>query len=556
MNKSRYRRILFFFARWIIKIVLWDLILPKLGLRKLSERTRSNRLLKFAQGYHHLAVSLGGVLIKVGQFLSARADVLPVEITDELAYLQDEVPPVDFSKLRPLAEAELGGKLAEKYASFDETPLAAASLGQVHRAVLIEIDNENLPEFGSQVVVKIQRPDIETIIATDLSALQVVSRWVMGYKAIQKRIDIPALLAEFSSVLYQEIDYLAEGRNADKFAENFAEVPGVRVPAVVWSHTSKRVLTLEDVYAIKITDYDEIEAAGVNRSEVATRVFDAYMRQIFEDGFFHADPHPGNLFVDPQHNSEQAAWQLTFVDFGMVGQITPAIREGLRETVIAVGTKDSERMLKAYKLLNMLLPGADLELIREAEAAAFDRFWGKSMDELKEIGFDEMHDFARDFKELAYEMPFQMPQNLIFLLRMVAILSGICTGLDREFNFWEVLGPYAEKLVSEEVKSTDWLAEAGTILQAMIALPRKTENVLDLISRGRLEIQAPEAARRLIQIEHTIKRVLYGILFFACLNSGVQLYLVRQNTFAGILFGGAGLSLLAALLPRRNRHKR
>ena len=246
----------------------------------------------------------------------------------------------------------------------------------------------------------------------------------MRYKAIQKRIDIPALLVEFSTVLYQEIDYLAEGRNAEKFAENFAEIPGVRVPAVVWSHTSKRVLTLEDVYAIKITDYDEIEAAGIDRGEVATRVFDVYMRQIFEDGFFHADPHPGNLFVDPQPNGEQAAWQLTFVDFGMVGQITPAIREGLREIVIALGTKDSGRLLKAYKLLNILLPGADLELIQQAEAAAFERFWGKSMDELTEISFDEMHDFAKEFKELAFEMPFQMPQNLIFLLRMVAILSG------------------------------------------------------------------------------------------------------------------------------------
>ena len=167
MNKSRYRRILSFFARLLTKILFWDLILPKIGLRKLSERTRSKRLQKIAQGYRRLAVSLGGVLIKVGQFLSARADVLPIEITDELAYLQDEVPPIDFSKLRPLAEGELGGKLEVKFASFDEVPLAAASLGQVHRARLI--NDDNLPEFGNEVVVKIQRPDIETIIAIDLA---------------------------------------------------------------------------------------------------------------------------------------------------------------------------------------------------------------------------------------------------------------------------------------------------------------------------------------------------------------------------------------------------
>jgi predicted unusual protein kinase regulating ubiquinone biosynthesis (AarF/ABC1/UbiB family) len=554
MDRSRYRRILVFFASWLGKFLLWDLILPRFGFRKITERSRSKRLGKFAQGYHKLAVSLGGVLIKVGQFLSARADVLPAEITDELAGLQDEVPPIAFSNLRPLAEAELGGKLEEKFVSFDEIPLAAASLGQVHRAQLI--DSKKNPEFGNEVVVKIQRPEIESIIATDLSALQVVSGWVMRYKAIQKRIDIPALLAEFSSVLYQEIDYFAEGRNAEKFGENFAEIPSVRVPAVVWSHTSKRVLTLEDVYAIKITDYADIEAAGVNRGEVANRVFDAYMRQIFEDGFFHADPHPGNLFVDPEPNGEHAEWQLTFVDFGMVGQITPAMRQGLREIVIALGTKDSARMLEAYKLLNILLPGADEELIQQAEAAAFERFWGKSMDELKEIGFDEMHEFAKEFRELAYEMPFQLPQNLIFLLRMVAILSGICTGLDRDFNIWNVLAPYAEKLVSEEVKSTDWLAEAAAIFQTLITLPRKTENVLDLVNRGGLVIQTPSTERRLIKIEQTIKRALYSILFFAFLNSGVQLYIEQQMIFAGFLLGGAGLSLLAAILPRRSRHNR
>jgi predicted unusual protein kinase regulating ubiquinone biosynthesis (AarF/ABC1/UbiB family) len=289
---------------------------------------------------------------------------------------------------------------------------------------------------------------------------------------------------------------------------------------------------------------------------VAQRVFDAYMRQIFEHGFFHADPHPGNLFVDPQPNGEDAEWQLTFVDFGMVGHITPNIREGLREIVIALGTKDSKRMLKAYQLLNILLPGADLGLIEQAEAAMFDRFWGKSMDELSKISFEEMHDFAREFRELAYEMPFQIPQNLIFLLRMVAILSGICTGLEREFNFWEVIVPYAEKLVSEEVKGTNWLGEAGAILQTIIALPRKTENLIDRLSRGGLTVRTPGPERRLQRIEHTLRRVPFAILFFAFLSSGVQLYLHQETVFAGALLAGAAASLIAAILPRRGPHNR
>lgn len=554
MEKTRYRRILFFFGRWLFVIFIYEIVLRRIGFRRLVERTRSRRLRGFAADFHDLAVSMGGVMIKVGQFLSARADVLPVEFTSELEGLQDEVPPEDFPKLRQLAEAELGGKLEDFFVSFDQTPLAAASLGQVHRARLVTVNEP--PEFGNEVVVKIQRPDIERIIATDLSALQVVSRWVMRYKALRERADIPSLLSEFTNVLYQEIDYLAEGRNAEKFAEDFAGLPGVRVPAVVWPQTTKRVLTLEDVYAIKITDYAEIDAAGVDRQQVAERVFDAYMRQIFEHGFFHADPHPGNLFVDPQPDEEDVDWQLTFVDFGMVGHITPNIRQGLREIVIALGTKDSKRLIKAYKILNILLPGADLELIAQAEAAVLDRFWGKSMDEISQIGFEEMHEFAVEFRELAYEMPFQVPQNLIFLLRMVAILSGICTGLHRDFNFWEAIKPYAEKLVAEEARGTDWLGEAGAILQTIIALPRKTENVLDRISRGGLSIQTPGAERRLQRIEHTLKRVLFAILFLGFLNGAVQLYIHQQIAFAAVLLAGAAVSLVFALLPRGRLHNR
>lgn len=492
-------------------------------------------------------------MIKVGQFLSARADVLPIEITNELEGLQDEVPPEDFSKLSHLAETELGGALDDKFSYFDKTPLAAASLGQVHRARLAESPDN--PEFGDEVVVKIQRPDIETIIATDLSALQVVSGWVMRYKTIRERIDIPSLLAEFTRVLYQEIDYLAEARNAEVFAKNFANIPGIRVPEVVWTHTTKRVLTLEDVYAIKVTDYAEIDAAGIERGEVARRVFDAYMRQIFEHGFFHADPHPGNLFVDPNPNHDGTEWQLTFVDFGMVGQITPAIREGLREIIIGLGTKDSKRVIKAYQLLNILLPGADLELLEQAEEALFDRFWGKSMQELKDIDFDEMHEFAKEFRELAFEMPFQMPQNLIFLLRMLAILSGICTGLDPEFNLWEIVSPYAEKLISEEVRGTNWLGEVGTFLQLLIALPRKTESLLDRLNRGSLAVQNPGVERRLSKIEHTLKRVPYAIFFLAFLNSGVLLYLNEERIFSFALLAGAAASLLGAIFQRKDRHR-
>jgi predicted unusual protein kinase regulating ubiquinone biosynthesis (AarF/ABC1/UbiB family) len=528
------------------------MILRRIGFRKTVNRTRPDRLRRIAREYRALAVEMGGVLIKVGQFLSARADMLPEEITSELSGLQDEVPPEDFKHIRELAEAELDASLSEKYAQFEQDPLAAASLGQVHRAKLHVINEDDPPEW-IDVVVKVQRPDIETIIATDLSALRTVGSWLMRYKPIRLRANVPALLAEFSRILYEEIDYLAEGRNAETFAENFQGVQGVRVPGVVWSHTTPRLLTLEDVYAIKITDYDQITNAGISRKLVAKRLFDTYLRQIFEDYFFHADPHPGNLFVEPgEDNEDQDDWQLTFVDFGMVGHVPVNAKGGLRELAIGLATKDAQRMVKAYQMLNVLLPSADLELIAKAEAAVFDRFWGKSMEELREIPFDEMHDFAKEFRELAYSMPFQVPQDIVFLLRTIAILSGICTGLDPKFNFWESLIPYANQLIAEDGESS-WdifFGEVSALLGTLVSLPRQMETALVKIERDQLGVRIPGLDSQLRRLELSLRQVVFALIFLGFLISGVQLHLADEVTFSRILFAGAILALVITILSR------
>ena len=549
MDRRRYRCITLFFARALFSIFIWDLVYPRIGLKKHAERTRSDRLQKIARDYYELAVSLGGVMIKVGQFLSARMDVLPEDITSVLASLQDEVPSVAFADIRKLAENELGAALEEKYASFEEEPLASASLGQVHRATLKQ--DADTPAFGVDVIVKVQRPDIETIIATDLSALQKVSGWVMKYKPVSRRMDVPALLAEFSKVLYEEIDYLAEARNAEQFAHNFVDVAGVRIPAVVWKLTTKRVLTLENVLSIKITDYAAIEEAGIDRAEVANRLLDIYMRQIFTDGFFHADPHPGNLFVDPNGGEEAGGWQLTFVDFGMVGHVPPNTMAGLREMVIGLATADAERLVNSYKLLNFLLPNADIQLLEQMESAAFERFWGKSIDELRNAGFDEMHEYAKEFRDVIYEMPFQVPQDLIFLGRAIAILSGMCTGLEPQFNFWDVLAPYAKKLVSEEGGSS-LFSEIGEYFRTLVALPNKTSSLLDKLNRGGLTVGVPGAERRLAGIGSSLRRLVWAVLFMAFLSNGVALYLEKEFVLAGLLLAGGAVSLIAAVLPGRH----
>ncbi len=544
--RARYRRIVFFFAGVMAGFIFWEIFLPRIGLRAWSRSTRAGRYKKIAQRFRALAIRMGGLMIKVGQFLSARLDVLPPEITEQLADLQDEVPAEAFEAIRKQAEAELGAPLAEKYAWFDETPLAAASLGQAHRARLLPKEAE--AQGFAEVVVKVQRPFIEQLIEVDLSAIRRVGGWLKRYKPVSDRADVAALIEEFSGTVRQEVDYLAEGRNAETFDANFKDNPDVHVPRVVWSHTTRRVLTLENVFAIKISDYDQITAAGIDRAEVARRLFKTYLQQIFEDGFFHADPHPGNLFITPLDGKDgdgAREWQLTFIDFGMVGRMPENLRDGLRDAVIAIGTKDAVRLVSAYQTLGVLLPGADTKLIEMAGAQLFDRFWGKSMSELRQVDHAEMMKFGLQFRELMYSMPFQLPQNLLLLGRTVAILSGMCTGLDANFNVWGEIAPYATKLVSAEGLSNweTWLAEAGKILQVLIALPGRTERVLTQMERGELSMQAPQLSRQVMYVEQALNRLVGGLVFAGLLIGGALLYPVNI-LLAESLLALAGLALL------------
>jgi predicted unusual protein kinase regulating ubiquinone biosynthesis (AarF/ABC1/UbiB family) len=602
MLRNRYRRIVLFFARLLLSFVWWDLVLARLGLRQIARRTRVERLQRSARAFRSLAVQMGGVLIKVGQFLSTRVDVLPKEFTDELAGLQDEVPPVPYPDIRRVAEAEYGMPLLEKFASFDPHPMAAASLGQVHRATIVE----NGDEKPRQVVVKIQRPDIEKIIATDLAALRTVGNWLKRYRPISRRANVPALLGEFTRILYEEIDYLAEGRNAETFAANFRDDTGVRVPKVVWTHTTTRALTLENVFSIKITDYEALTAAGIDRKEVASRLLDTYLKQIFEDGFFHADPHPGNLFVYPcppgdgggaaleaslvagrvadlaadlnvaaggngrrrrsaraakngdgnpagESDAQSVEWQLTFVDFGMVGHVPPTLRQGLREMLIAVGTKDAARIVKSYQMVDVLLPSADLQLLEQMEARAFERFWGKNMTELAHISTAEMHEFASEFRELIYTMPFQVPQDIIFLARCVGILSGMCTGLDPEFNVWTHLAPYAQKLIADETRAAgrDFLEELRVMARAFLGFPVKMDAFLDKLERGEVAVRTPEVLRQVTRLEMAIYRLVAGVVFGSLLLGGVLLLMAGQSGLGYAMLGSAALSLLWILLAGR-----
>ncbi|MCE7861116.1 MAG: AarF/ABC1/UbiB kinase family protein [Chloroflexi bacterium CFX2] len=553
--RVRYWRIVLFFARVTTSIIFWDIVLRQIGLGFLSRATRPRRLRQIAVRFRALAIRLGGVMIKVGQFLSARLDVLPSEITDELAGLQDEVPPEEYDPIRNQAEREFGSPIDEVFLSFEKEPVAAASLGQVHCARLFSIDAEAMG--FENVVVKILRPNIEQIVEVDMSAIRVVGSWLKRYRPVSERADVMAIVGEFDAILKAELDYLSEGKNAEVFAANFNDDGGVHVPRVVWSRTTRRILTLEDVTAIKITDYDAITNAGISRAAVAERLLAAYLKQIFEDGFFHADPHPGNLFVLPlpeKNEDGSTRFRLTFIDFGMVGRMPGTLVEGLREAAISIGLQDAPRLIRSYQTLGVLLPTANVKLLEEASAQVFDRFWGMSMNELRSIRHAEMMKFGLQFRDLMLTMPFQLPENLLLLGRTMGILSGMCTGLNPEFNLWLQLAPYARKLTEgEDGSALDvFFDEAEQFFKTLIAIPGRAERVLGRIERGELNVQIPLVNLQISYLERSLNRLTGGIVFLGLLVAGAILYDANALIARG-LFGGAGVALFYTIFLARGK---
>jgi len=550
IDRGRYRRITRFFAGVILHFIWWDILLRRIMPGRVR-RTRPERLRRIAHRFRELAGEMGGVMIKAGQFLSSRVDVLPPEITEELAGLQDEVPPEPVEAIRQVITQELGRPLEEMFFAFEDQPQAAASLGQTHRAWLSDADGER----GDAIVIKAQRLGIERLVETDLAALRRVARWLMFHSPIRRRANVPALVEEFARTTWEELDYVAEAGNAERFKEMFADDPDVVIPAVYREYSTGRVLALENVESIKITDFEAIEAAGVSRAAVAAKLFDTYLRQIFSEGFFHADPHPGNLFVRPV--AAGGAFQLTFVDFGMVGRVPTLMGDQLKEIMLALALRDARRMVQAYQKLDFLLPGADLERIEEATAHLLDQFWGMSMEELTQVDYAEMQSLALEFRDLLFDMPFQVPQDFVFLGRAVGILSGLCTSLDPQFNPWNPIEAYGQRLLREQQRPSggrEALEIIGETLRPLLSLPLKLETFLTQAGRGDLKVKmAPDSSleRQLRRMERTSGRTLWGIVFAAFLMAGTLLYVNQEPALGAVGWGLAAITLLRAIIAGR-----
>ncbi len=551
IDPKRYRKVRWFFIKAFAHVIWWDIILNRPILRWFRTAPLP-RWGKIAGNYRILAVEMGGVLIKLGQFLSIRVDILPVEVTSELAGLQDEVPPEPIEDIIAQVEADFQRPLASLFEWFSPTALGAASLGQTHLARLASTHEE--------VVVKVLRPGIDVLVETDLAAIALALRWLKFYKRVSQRVDLDWLADEFTTVTRNELDLDAEGHNAERLARDFADDSQVYIPQIYWKYSAARTLTLENVGYIKISDLDAIASVGISLPQVAQKFYNIYMQQIFVTNFVHADPHPGNIFIKPlPHGDEIEAgvtdfspydpvpykpgrpFKIVFVDFGMVAIIPERLRAALREYAIGVGTRDAYKIVQSYVSAGVLLPGADLKRLEEAHEAMFERFWGVRMGQMRDVAFNEARYFLREYRDVIYEAPFQFQVDMLFVMRAVGILSGMATSLDANFDPWAETIPFAERLAADEIRQNwrGWLQELVVLGQVIFRLPTELDRVLTQTQRGNLTLQtslAPDARKAAQRLEQSINRLAWIVAAVGLLISGAYLRANSQDELMGSLF--------------------
>ncbi len=370
-------------------------------------------------------IRLGPTFIKIGQALATRADLLPVPFIEELSKLQNRVPPFPNAEAFAIIERELGGSIGELFRTIDPQPVAAASLGQVYRGVRHD---------GQEVAIKVQRPNLVARISEDIVILRRLAQWMARSKRLFKGNDWVGMIDEFERTILAELDYRNEARNADRFRRNFADWPRVHVPTIFWEQTTSRVVTMEFLRGIRVTDLDGLKVAGIDAKEANELMYRTYFKQLLEDGFFHADPHPGNILI-------LRDGRLAFFDFGMVGHISPKLQSQMISAFFHLIDRDAPGIVQDLVGLGFLSPEADME---EFAQVVEDLFRRKLDVNLSEVRFK---DLAYDLGDIIYRYPFSTPASFTFIIRALMTLEGISITMNPRFNFLEVAMPYAREFL-------------------------------------------------------------------------------------------------------------
>ncbi|KAL2458305.1 Protein kinase superfamily protein [Forsythia ovata] len=512
-----------------------------------TEDKQRNRRQQTASWLRERVLQLGPTFIKLGQLSSTRSDLFPPEFVNELAKLQDRVPAFSPSKAKNFIETELGAPIDQLFKEFEDLPIAAASLGQVHRAIL---HNEE------KVVVKVQRPGLKKLFDIDLRNLKLIAEYFQKSETLGGPTrDWIGIYEECAKILYEEIDYVNEGKNADRFRRDFRNIKWVRVPLVYWDYTATKVLTLEYVPGVKINLLDVIDARGFNRSRISSRAIEAYLIQILKTGFFHADPHPGNLAIDVDE-------ALIYYDFGMMGDIKSFTREKLLELFYAVYEKDGKKVIQSLIDLGALQPTGDMSSVRRSVQFFLDNLLNQRPDQQQTLSA-----IGEDLFAIATDQPFRFPSTFTFVLRAFSTLEGIGYILDPDFSFAKIAAPYADELLDLRQKQRtgtqlvqDIRKQADDAREYTMSMPYRIQRIEDFVKQLdsgdiKLRVRVLESERAARKANLLQMATMYTVLGGTLLNLGITLNSQGNQIIANGSFVGAGvfLTLFLRSMQRVNR---
>jgi len=455
---------------------------------------------------------MGTTFIKLGQILSTRADLLPAEYLIELTKLQDSAPPVAFELVQEALVKELGQPLETAFAFFGREPLAVASIGQAHVARLHD---------GTDVVVKIRRPGVLEQVEEDLEILKRLAASAARHWEFANRYDLPGLAQEFSDTLRSELDYIREGQSAEAFATNFAGDPKIHIPRIFWDTTTTRVLTMERIQGTKINDLAALDRQGIDRSALAEYATNVTLKMVCDDGFFHADPHPGNFFIE-------ADGRIGLIDFGMVGKVDERTQELLADLMLDISREDAERLVDVFLELGVTRERVNRDFLRRDVEHLLKTYWGRALKEVK-IGqlLNEVFTVMRNHH-------LHLPSNLALLLKTVIMIEGLGTHLDPDFKLVSVLAPYTERLVYRQYLPSRWAPRLG---RASIEMPRlsaemphQLRRMLTAIEHGQLQVgMRPEGFDPLLdRFDRISNRIVLGVIAAAFINGLAVLFSVYR----------------------------
>lgn len=479
-------------------------------------------------------LDLGPTFIKIGQALSTRPDLIPMEYVEEFSELQDKVPEFSGEEAIALVESELGNSIHDLFFEFESIPLAAASLGQVHKARL---------KTGEYVVVKVQRPGLEALF--DLDFLVVHQGMVLCNRVLPalRKYELKAIYQEFFELLYQEIDYINEGKNADRFRENFKNYPQVLVPRVYWRYTTQKVLTLEYLPGIKINDRQALEASGINTDKVIQLGICCYLKQLLEDGFFQSDPHPGNMAVNPEG-------KIIFYDFGTMAEVKSMAKDQMVKTFFAVLRKDADEVLNTLIYMGLIQPVPDMTPVKRLVGFLLEKFRDKPID-IK--AFEEL---SEEIYLMFEQQPFRLPPQLTFIIKSITTLDGIARALDPQYNLLAASQPFVRNIARSSRKGNVvniLVQQATDFIKYKIQQPSKTEVLIrsleSRLAQGELQlrVRSLESDRLLKRINLGIKTLIYACLTGFTLLSATILLSTAYSTLAAGAFSLSGLCFLSLI---------